>query len=88
MWDVGVLGCIIGVYPIGLIKVVAYMGGSEEKSGMDSNPVKDLDMGEVECIGGGVGCTCGGVGYIGGCESRIGINKDESRTSSTMNLVR
>lgn len=53
-----VLGCIIGVYPGGLIKFVADMCGNEEKSKLD---MKNPNMGGVECMGSGVGCTCGGV---------------------------
>ena len=39
--------------------------------GMDSNSVKDSDIGGVVCIGGGVGCIRGGVGCIGGGVRRI-----------------
>lgn len=58
----GVLGCIIGIYLGELIKDVTDMGRNEEKFGMHNNPMKYPNMGGVECIDGGVGCTCDGMG--------------------------
>lgn len=63
--ECGVLGCITGVYPGGLIKVITDMVGNKEKSDVDSNQVKDPNMGGVEYISGRVGCTGGEVGCIG-----------------------
>lgn len=92
MWharSTGSIYCIVtssvkGVYPGGLIKVGAYMGGNVEKYSMDSNPMKYPYMGRVECIGGGVGSISEWTPWL---ESGIGINKDDSWTSYIMNLV-